>query len=95
MTFTKTLYTDETFSFDDLVDINFDRYITDNGNQYGYYDIDLYLLPVIKGKQYIFSYYSYAKSQGTQTREFDIRYSFGETCLFGIIPSVGYDKYGI
>jgi hypothetical protein len=95
MTFTKTLYTDETFSFEGLENINFDRYITDNGNQYGYYDIDLYLLPVIKGKQYIFSYYSYTRWEGFQSREFQIRYSFGETCYFGILPSLPYDKNGI
>ena len=95
MTFNKTLYTNESFSFDDLQNINFDLYITDNGTQYGFYNINLSLLPIIKGKKYIFSYYSYTRNEGFQTKQFGIRYSFGDTCVFGVLPSSSTDKNGI
>ena len=92
MTFEKLVYADELFSFDDLQNIKFDLYRTDSDNAYGFYDIELKLLPLTKDKEYIFSFYRYFKDEGTQTKKFGLRISFGETCIFQISPGSLYDK---
>ena len=105
ISFNKTLYTDESFSFDDLQDINFDLYATDDGNQYGFYDITLDLLPLQinnnfawdleKGKKYIFSFYNYTKITGPQTKKFKLRISIGGTCYYEDVGGEIIDKNGI
>ena len=86
------------FEFDDLKNIQFSHYYTDNGFEDSYYDIDLSLLPIETDREYIFSCYILTLGAlGPQySEEYNVRYSLEEDfCLLaGDLNNLYYDKYG-